>query len=104
MAAAILRASGVPVASPGNDGVGRRLPAVALAFADEAACSPSKRVERLLAQAEKAALPAVGGTRREVVGGWLTTGALAIFGAALLLSPEAACFAHCTLEAIARLL
>jgi hypothetical protein len=103
MASAILRASGVPVAT--TNGVGRRLPAVALAFADEAACSPGKRVERLLAQAQHASLPAAAGEpRRAVVGGWLATAGLTAFGASLLRSDEAACFAHCSLEAIARLL
>jgi len=100
MASAILRASGVPV---GGTGVGHRLPAVALAFADEAACAPSKRVERLLALAQQASPPATGDSVRGVVG-WLATAGLATFGAALLLSDESACFAHCSLEAIARLL
>jgi Zn-dependent protease with chaperone function len=103
MASAILRASGVPVAT--TNGVGRRLPAVALAFADEAACSPGKRVERLLAQAQHASLPAAAGEpRRAVVAGWFLTAGLTAFGASLLRSDQAACFAHCSLEAIARLL
>jgi Zn-dependent protease with chaperone function len=101
MAAAILRASGVPV---GATRFSRPLPAVALPFADEAACAPSIRVERLLAQAQQASLPAAREPRWQAALGWFTTLTLGGIGAGVLLSAEAACYAHCSLEAIARVL
>lgn len=101
MAAAILRASGTPVTSAGK---GRSLPAVAMPFADEAACAPGKRVERLLAQAQRATLPASLESAAQVWGGWLVTLLLAGLGAAVLHSAQMVCFAHCSLEAVARLL
>lgn len=108
LASAILRASGaLPAAAPYPNAREERggLPAVALPFADEAACSPSKRVERLMAQAQNAALPVRDGeTRFQSISGWAVTGALALVGAGAVISPAAACIAHCSLEAIARAL
>lgn len=99
MASAILKASGVPV------GVANvALPTVAIPFADEAACPPAKRVERLLAQAQHASLAPIVEGRAQVLGGWLATGVFAGIGAALLLSAEAACLSHCSLELVGRLL
>jgi Zn-dependent protease with chaperone function len=100
MAAAILRASGIPVTTRAT----RPLPAVTLAFADEAACSPSKRVERLLAQAQEASLPSLRETPAHAFAGWAVTFLFAALGVTVLLSAEAACYAHCSLEAIARVL
>ena len=103
MAAAILKASGVSV--PFADlAPAPRLPAIALPFADGAACSPSKRVERLIAQAQHAAFAAPVESRLQVAGGWIMTGAFAIGGVWLLGSSEAACFVHCALEALVKLL
>lgn len=106
MAAAILKVHGVraPSGSPVSSPVSPRLPAVALPFADEAACSPSRRVERLIEQAERAALAPPAESRLQVVAGWAVTAALALLGGSLLLSPEAACVSHCTLESMSRLL
>ncbi len=112
LASAILRVNGALLAPPAEAGGGRRhLPAVALPFADEAACSPRKRVERLLDRAERALLPVLpsssGGERSQVLqaaGGWALTLALAGIGVGALLSPATICLAHCSLEAIARTL
>lgn len=101
LAAAILRAVGAPV-SPHL--ASRSLPAVAMSFADEAACSANKRVERLIVQAQAAALPSPHESARQVWAGWLTTFTFAGLGAVVLLSPEMICYAHCTLEAVSRLL
>ncbi|MDQ2798467.1 MAG: M48 family metalloprotease [Armatimonadota bacterium] len=101
MAAAILRASGAPVRPSGQN---RSLPSVVMPFADEAACAPGKRVERLLAQAQNATFPRVKESRLQVWGAWATTLVLGGLGAAVLLSPQLICFAHCSLEAVARLL
>ncbi len=99
MAAAILHVSGVqPPVTPLS------LPAVVLPFADEAACSPAKRVERLLDQAEQAALPPATETRLQIALGWAATALFSLVGMGLLLSSEAACVAHCTLELVQRLL
>lgn len=98
MAAAILRVSGVPVTPR------RPLPTVALAFADEAACSPSKRVEILIAQAEKASLVTSGETPIQAISAWLVTLLFASIGIAMLFSTQALCYAHCALESVARLL
>lgn len=109
LASAILRVNGA-LSQAGQAGAGvpqRHLPAVALPFADEAACSPRKRVERLLVQAEHVLLPAPprrNETRLQAVSGWALTLALAGIGAGALLSPATVCFAHCSLEAIARML
>lgn len=100
VATAILKANGIPELSPSLQS---RLPAVTLPFADEAACSPSLRVERLLAQAGQTAFLPQPEARLPVFGGWLATVLLAAFGANILLSAEAACVSHCTLEAAARL-
>ena len=100
MASAILRATGVPT----QHGVGRSLPAVALPFADEAACAPSRRIEPLLARADRVSWVDTGDSPLRAAGGWLVTFALAGTGSLVLLSPEAACYAHCSLESIAHLL
>ena len=100
MAAAILRVSGTPASTR----LSGPLPAVALAFADESACLTAKRVESLIAQAQRSALPAARETRLQSGGGWVVTLALAAVGISLLLSPEAVCYAHCSLEAAAHLL
>lgn len=97
MAAAILRVSGIETAAPS-----RSLPAVALPFADESACAPAKRVERLLDQAQRAALPAAAETRLQVVLGWMATALFATVGLGLLLSSEVACVTHCALELVER--
>lgn len=100
MATAILRVSGTPVSAR----MSSPLPAVALAFADESACLTARRVELLIAQAQRSALPTAHETRFQSMGGWLVTLALAGIGVALLLSPQAVCYAHCSLEAAAHLL
>lgn len=98
LAAAILRVGGAPV-SP----TGQALPAIAMPFADDAACPPGKRVERLIAQAQRTTLP-----KREpaaqVWGGWLATLALALLGIAVLHSAAVVCYAHCSLEAVSQVL
>lgn len=99
MAAAILRAVGSPVS-----GAGRSLPSVVMPFADQAACFTQTRVERLIAQAKAAIPPAAPEAGGQVWAGWLATVALAGLGGAILLSPEMRCFAHCSLEAVSRLL
>ena len=96
MAAAILRVSGAPVGVP--------LPPTALAFADESADLTARRVEGLIARAQRSALPQARQTRLQSAGGWLVTLALAAVGLLLLLSPSAVCYAHCSLEAAAHLL
>lgn len=100
MATAILRVSGAPARA----NLSGLLPTVALAFADESACLTAKRVENLIAQAQRSALPAVRETWLHSVGGWVVTLALAGIGVSLLLSPQAVCYAHCSLEAAAHLL
>ena len=93
LASAILRAQGVPVER-------QPLPAVALAFAEEEACAAEKRVERLLAYAQRSAQPP--DTPRTGLWQWVVTGVLTAFGLMALLSPQALCAVHCSLEAIAR--
>ncbi len=100
MAAAILRAVGAPVPLHGA----ARLPAVAMPFADGAASSTPVRVERLIAHAKAATLPAAQETTRQIWAGWLTTLVFAGLGLVILLSPEMFCYAHCSLEAVSRLL
>ena len=100
MATAILRVSGTPTGSR----LSGPLPAVALAFADDEACLTSRRVENLIAQAQKSALPVARESRLQSVSGWILTLALAGIGVSLLLSAQAVCYAHCSLEAVARLL
>jgi len=100
MASAILRVSGTPVSSQLN----RSLPAVSLAFADESACLTAKRVETLIAQAQQAAIPGANETRSQSAGSWLVTLVLAAIGIFSLLSPQAICWAHCSLEVVSRLL
>lgn len=99
MASAILRVSGVATPS-----VPSHLPAIALPFADEAACSPAKRVERLLDQAQRATLPPSAETPLQVAVGWAATTVFALVGVGLLVSSEVACVAHCSLELVQRLL
>jgi len=96
MAAAILRVSGAPIGVP--------LSPTALAFADESADLTARRVEGLMARAQRSALPPARETPLRSAGGWLVTLALAAVGVLLLLSPSAVCYAHCSLEAAARLL
>ena len=95
LASAILRVQGVPVKTA-------PLPAVLLGFAEEAACAPEKRVERLLAYAQVASLPI--DPSRTGLWQWAMTAILFLIGGLLLLSPQALCIAHCSLEAIARTL
>lgn len=94
LASAILRAQGTPVRT-------NTLPTIVLGFAEEAACSPQKRVERLLSYAEQTVNPAMETlpVRRWQ---WTVTTGLTIMGIILLLTPQALCTAHCSLEAIAR--
>ena len=99
MASAILRVSGIPVTTPN---VHRALPATSLAFADEAACAPGRRVERLMSQAQSAGLPALGDAPGQAIGGWILTIFLAGLGIAVLVSAQAVCFAHCSLELVER--
>lgn len=101
MAAAILRAVGTPAAAQERT---RFLPSVAMPFADGAAPSTPVRVERLIAHAKAATLPAAQETTRQIWAGWLTTLAFAGLGLVILLSPEMLCYAHCSLEAVSRLL
>ncbi len=100
MAAAILRVSGA--APPAR--LSSSLPLVARAFAQESACLTARRVENLIGQAQQAALPPAREHRLQTVGGWILALALAGIGLALLLSAQAVCYAHCSLEAVARLL
>lgn len=97
VASAILRVRSATVAaSP--------LPAPLLPFADEGALSAEKRVERLLAQAERATPPARTETLAQVAFSWGVTVLFAVLGAGLLVSSEAACVAHCTLELLKNVL
>ncbi|MCA1596528.1 MAG: M48 family metalloprotease [Chloroflexi bacterium] len=101
LAAAILRASGFPVRTPSDL---RLLPVVGPGFADESACSPATRVERLLTQAQNATGSAIEHSRFRSLVAWCVTSSLAAAGLLMLISGPAACAAHCTLEAIARFL
>jgi Zn-dependent protease with chaperone function len=101
MATAILRVSGVPVRSRH---VSKALPATSLAFADDAACAPAKRVERLIAQSQSASVTPVLEKPFHALGSWAVTMLLASLGVATLVSPQAICYAHCSLEAVAKLL
>ena len=95
LASAILRTQGITVQ-------GRRLPSTTLAFAEETACPPEKRVERLLAYAQgmsAATEPPRMGARQ-----WITATILVVAGLTLTLSPDAMCMAHCSLEAISHAL
>lgn len=100
MASAILRVTGTPA----GPGVNLPLPAVALAFADESAALTARRVETLIAQARRAAAPGNSETRFHSAGSWVVTLALAGISIIFLLSPQAICWAHCSLEAVAHLL
>ena len=100
MATAILRVSGTPTGL----GLSRPLPTVALAFADESTALTARRVENLITQAQRSEAPGAGDTRLQSAGSWILTLAFAGIGASLLLSPQAECWAHCSLEAVARLL
>lgn len=101
MASAILRVSGVAVAS---EHAHHALPATTLAFADEAACAPGKRVERLIAQAQNSLMPAATEAPMQAAAGWAITLLLAGMGGAVLFSAGTVCYAHCSLEVVARLL
>ena len=101
MATAILRVSGVPV-RPHH--LSHGLPATTLAFADDAACAPAKRVERLIAQAQSASAAPVMEAPAHALSSWAVTLLLAGLGVATLVSPQAVCYAHCSLEAVARML
>ena len=111
--AAELAADDVAVKGTGNDPLavasailrvraatlgGFPLPAPLLPFAGEGALSAEQRVERLLAQAERATPMARAETLSQILLTWGATGLLALLGAGLLVSSEAACVAHCTLE------
>ena len=100
MATAILRVSGTPP----SPNLSRPLSAVSLAFADESACLTARRVENLISQAQKSASRGLGETRLHSAGSWALTLALAGFGVSLLLSAQAVCWAHCSLEAVAHFL
>jgi hypothetical protein len=80
------------------------LPAPLLPFADEGALSAEKRVERLLTQAERSTPMTRPETTAQVALSWGATAVLALFGAGLLVSSEAACVAHCTLELLKNVL
>ncbi|MBC8138541.1 MAG: M48 family metalloprotease [Fibrella sp.] len=97
VASAILRVRGTTVRT-------FALPTPLLPFADESVLSAEKRIERLLAQAERAAPMARTETRFQVALTWGATGILALLGAGLLVSSETACVTHCTLELIQRVL
>ncbi len=101
LAAAILRAVGTPVSHNQNS---PSLPTTVMPFADESACSASERVERLIRQSQAVALPSPQESPRQVWIGWLMTFTFAGIGAIILLSPEMVCYAHCSLEAVSRLL
>jgi len=96
LAAAILRAQGVPVL------VQQPMPTIALAFAEEAACATEKRVERLIAYAKHSTPPAM--TPRANLWQWTVTALLTGIGLMALMTPQMLCAAHCSLEAIARML
>lgn len=100
LAAAILRAVGTPVSHSRNSS----LPTTVMPFADESACSASERVERLIRRSQAAALPSQEESPRQVWTGWLMTFTFATVGTIILLSPEMICYAHCSLEAVSRLL
>lgn len=101
LAAAILRASGMPVSLPEQK---RALPTVAMSFTDESSCSAGKRVERLMAQADSASPAEVPESALKLWSGWLTTLLLGALGVAALSSPQMICYAHCSLEAVAHLI
>ncbi|MBC7806101.1 MAG: hypothetical protein H7145_08120 [Akkermansiaceae bacterium] len=92
VASAILRVRGANVATAFS------LPAPLLPFADEGAMSAETRVERLLKQAERAGRMTEAETPIQISLSWAATGLFAALGAGLLVSSEAACVAHCTLE------
>jgi beta-lactamase regulating signal transducer with metallopeptidase domain len=100
MATAILRVSGTPPSTV----LSRPLPAVSLAFADESAGLTARRVENLISQAQKSASRGLVETRLHTVGSWALTLTLAGLGIMFLLSPQAVCWAHCSLEAVAHYL
>ena len=99
MATAILRMNGLPCRLPI-----RSLPATTIAFADEAACAPSIRVQRLISQARSAAKPVPRESSLQLLGSWSLTIVLTVLGLGISVSPEAACYAHCAMESVARLL
>lgn len=78
------------------------LSAALLPFAGDG-MSAEHRVERLLAQAERAA-PVANEPPLQIALTWGATGLLALFGAGLLASPDTACAAHCALELLKNVL
>ena len=99
MARAILKANGVRVSGASE---AHPLPAVALAFSDEVVCSPAKRVEILLEKAQERSVPP-SETALQMAFGWTISLLLAGVPILLMVSPEAACYVHCSLEAVALL-
>ena len=101
LAAAILRAAGTPVSHNRNT---PSLPATVMPLADESACSASERVERLIRRSQAVVLPSPQESSQQIWTSWLMTFTFATVGAIILLSPEMICYAHCSLEAVSRLL
>jgi Zn-dependent protease with chaperone function len=101
MASAILRASGVD--SPANPSLRLTRPAVTMGFTDEAACPPARRVKALLNHAQSLSVPSPD-SRFSAWGGWAVTAVLVGSLLLPLVTVSGACFAHCSLEAIARFL
>ena len=95
LASAILRTQGTRIQT-------RSLPNATLGFARERACSPEKRVERLLAYAQGE--PVSHDPARARKWQWAITTVLAVLGVMFLLSPQAMCISHCSLEAISHAL
>lgn len=91
MASAILRAQGVPL-----DTEPRR--STTPAFAEQASSASEMRVRRLLEYAEKSVYPS--DNPRNNIWQWSATLLLAALGLLALLSPQALCTAHCSLEII----
>lgn len=102
LAAAVLRASGVPAA--GALGNGRSHLTASLGFTDAAACCPAKRVEILIAQAENVMPSARRPSPRLSIFTWFATLGLTGASILLLLSRQIVCFTHCSLETLAHLL
>ena len=94
LASAILRAQGVPIQGPG-------LPTTTLAFTVETAAAEA-RVERLLAYARGTA-SAIDAPRMDSWQ-WVLASILFAIGLVSILSPEALCISHCSLEAMSRVL
>lgn len=95
LAAAILRTQGIPLKPV-------PLPNATLGFAEETACSPTKRVEVLMEYAR--GVPPTMNPGRARAWQWASTVVLALFGVLFLFAPQTLCLAHCSLEAITRVL